>query len=363
MTIADLPTNVEPAEAPGNRLILRRPDDWHVHLRDGAMLASVVNYTARQFARAIVMPNLKPPITTAEAAMAYRDRSRAAVEPGLAFEPLMTCYLTDTIDAGEVERGFAEGVFAAAKLYPANATTNSAHGVTDVRNIRAVLEAMQRIGMPLLVHGEVTDRNVDVFDREAVFIERVLSGLVADFPALKVVFEHITTADAVAFVEAGGPNLAATITPHHLVINRNAMFEGGIRPHFYCLPIVKRESHRLALRRAATSGSAKFFLGTDSAPHAAADKQAACGCAGVFNAPLALESYAKVFEEEAALDRLEAFASENGPRFYGLPLNNGHIVLERRSQRVTECIDLAGTSLVPFHAGEELAWTYDGLAD
>ncbi|GAC1418477.1 MAG: dihydroorotase [Novosphingobium sp.] len=362
MTIADMETNVEPAVAPGNRLILRRPDDWHVHLRDGAMLASVVNYTARQFARAIVMPNLKPPITTVEAAIAYRDRIRASVEPGLAFEPLMTCYLTDTIDSGEVERGFAEGVFTAAKLYPANATTNSAHGVSDVRNIHAVLEAMQRIGMPLLVHGEVTDRNVDVFDREAVFIDRVMAGLIADFPALKVVFEHITTSDAVAFVEAGGANLAATITPHHLVINRNAMFEGGIRPHFYCLPIVKRESHRLALRRAATSGSPKFFLGTDSAPHAAADKQTACGCAGVFNAPLALESYAKVFDEEGALDRLEAFASENGPRFYGLPLNEARVLLERRPQHVAECIDLGGSSLVPFHAGEELAWTYAGLA-
>ena len=364
MTIADMPTDVEPATAQaGDRLMLRRPDDWHVHLRDGTMLASVVNYTARQFARAIVMPNLKPPITTVAAARAYRERILAAVEPGLAFEPLMTCYLTDTIDADEVERGFAEGVFTAAKLYPANATTNSADGVTDVRTIHPVLEAMQRIGMPLLIHGEVTTRSVDVFDREAVFIERVLSKLVANFPALKVVFEHITTSDAVAFVEVSGPNLAATITPHHLLINRNAMFEGGIRPHFYCLPIVKRESHRLALRRAATSDSAKFFLGTDSAPHVAADKQAACGCAGVFSAPLALESYAKVFEEEGALDRLEAFASENGPRFYGLPLNEGFVMLDRRSQLVPDSIDLAGSQLVPFHAGETLSWTYVGEAD
>ena len=364
MTIADMPTDVEPATAQeGDRLMLRRPDDWHVHLRDGAMLASVVNYTARQFARAIVMPNLKPPITTVAAARAYRERILAAVEPGLAFEPLMTCYLTDSIDGDEVERGFAEGVFAAAKLYPANATTNSADGVSNVRNIQAVLETMQRIGMPLLVHGEVTDRSVDIFDREAVFIERVLAKLIADFPALKVVFEHITTADAVAFVEGGGLNLAATITPHHLVINRNAMFEGGIRPHFYCLPIVKRERHRLALRRAATSGSAKFFLGTDSAPHAAADKQAACGCAGVFNAPLALESYAKVFEEEGALDRLEAFASENGARFYGLPLNGKFVMLDRRPQLVPDSIDLAGSHLVPFHAGETLSWTYVGEAN
>ena len=361
MATADRPTPA--AGQGGNRLMLRRPDDWHVHLRDGAMLGAVVNHTARQFARAIVMPNLKPPITTVAAARAYRDRIVAAVEPGLAFEPLMTCYLTDTTDAGEVERGFAQGVFSAAKLYPAHATTNSDHGVTDVRSIHAVLEAMQRIGMPLLVHGEVTTREVDIFDREAVFIDRVLAKLIADFSALRVVFEHITTAEAVGFVEAGGPNLAATITPHHLMINRNAMFEGGIRPHFYCLPIVKRESHRLALRRAATSGSAKFFLGTDSAPHAAADKQSACGCAGVFNAPFALESYATVFEEEGALDRLEAFASENGPRFYRLPLNDGTVVLDRRSHQVPDSIALDGSQLVPFHAGETLSWSFAGHGD
>ena len=343
-----------------DRLTLRRPDDWHVHLRDGAMLASVVNHTARQFARAIVMPNLKPPITTVAAARAYRGRILAVVGPGVAFEPLMTCYLTDASDPAEIERGFAEGVFTAAKLYPANATTNSAHGVTDVGKIARVLEAMQRIGMPLLVHGEVTTRTVDIFDREAVFIEQVMAGLIADFPALKVVFEHITTAEAVAFVEAGGSNLAATITPHHLTINRNAMFEGGIRPHFYCLPIVKREVHRLALRRAATSGSAKFFLGTDSAPHAAADKQSACGCAGVFNAPFALESYATVFEEEGGLDRFEAFASENGPRFYGLPLNQGTVVLERRPHDVPSSLDIEGSSLVPFHAEETLGWSFAG---
>ena len=334
------------------RLTLRRPDDWHVHLRDGAMLASVVNYTARQFGRAIVMPNLNPPVTTVAAAKAYRDRILAAVEPGLAFTPLMTCYLTDAIDAGEVERGFAEGVFTACKLYPAHATTNSAHGVTDIRNIYGVLEVMQRIGMPLLVHGEVTDRHVDIFDREAVFIERILKKLLADFPALKVVFEHITTADAVAFVEAGGPNLAATITPHHLAINRNAMFDGGIRPHFYCLPVAKREPHRLALRKAAISGSPKFFLGTDSAPHAAQDKESACGCAGIFNAPYALESYAAIFDEEGALDRLEAFASENGPKFYGLPLNEGTVTLERGAVTVPDRIG----EVVPFHAGETLGW-------
>lgn len=339
---------------------LRRPDDWHVHLRDGAMLSSIVNYTARQFARAIVMPNLSPPITTVAAAKAYRDRIVAALEPSLVFTPLMTCYLTDTIDASEVARGFAEGVFTACKLYPAHATTNSAHGVTDIRNIHPVLEVMQRIGMPLLLHGEVTDRHVDIFDREAVFIERILAKLIADFPALKVVFEHITTADAVAFVEASGPNLAGTITPHHLTINRNAMFDGGIRPHFYCLPIVKREPHRLALRKAATSGSTKFFLGTDSAPHAVGDKESACGCAGIFNAPFALESYAMVFDEEGALDHLEAFASENGPRFYDLPVNETFVVLERCQNRIPDKIKLNAADLVPFHAGEALRWSIIG---
>lgn len=344
------------------RLTLRRPDDWHVHLRDGALLASVVGYTARQFARAIVMPNLSPPITTAAAGAAYRDRILAALEPGVVFTPLMTCYLTDTIDPGEVERGFAEGVFTACKLYPAHATTNSDHGVTDIRKIYPVLEAMERIGMPLLLHGEVTDRHVDIFDREAVFIDRILSKLIADFPALKVVFEHITTAEAAAFVEAAGPNLAATITPHHLTINRNAMFEGGIRPHFYCLPIAKREGHRLALRAAATSGSAKFFLGTDSAPHAVSDKESACGCAGIFNAPFALESYARVFEEEGALQHLEAFASENGPRFYGLPLNSEFVTIERKPQLVPVQMIEAGIPIVPFHGGEEIAWRFCGNA-
>ena len=362
MTISERPMNEEAAgPTAGRRLTLRQPDDWHVHLRDGEMLAAVVNDTARQFARAIVMPNLSPPITTVAAAKAYRERILAVVEPGLAFEPLMTCYLTDTIDTGEVERGFTEGVFTACKLYPAHATTNSQHGVTDIRTIRPVLEVMQRIGMPLLVHGEVTDRHVDIFDREAVFIERILAKLIADFPALKVVFEHITTAEAVAFVEAGGPNLAATITPHHLAINRNAMFDGGIRPHFYCLPIVKREPHRLALRRAATSGSARFFLGTDSAPHAAGDKEAACGCAGIFNAPFALESYATVFDEEGALDRLEAFASENGPKFYGLAHNERTVILERSPTPIPAALTLGRSTLVPFHAGETLAWRYVGL--
>lgn len=343
-----------------NRLSIRRPDDWHVHLRDGEMLKAVAGYTAHQFARAIVMPNLDPPVTDVAAAEAYRRRILAAVPEGSDFGPLMTCYLTDFADAGEIARGFESGVFAACKLYPAFATTNAAHGVTDVRTLAPALEAMQRIGMPLLVHGEVTDPEVDVFDREAVFIERVLVRLARDFPALKIVFEHITTAEAVAFVEGAGPNIAATITPHHLVINRNAIFEGGLRPHAYCLPVAKRERHRLSVRRAAVSGSAKFFLGTDSAPHAVGAKESACGCAGIFNAPFALETYATVFEEEGALDRLEAFACDNGPRFYGLPLNDGQVVLERAPVTVPEIVDAAGTGVVPFLAGQTLTWRLAG---
>lgn len=339
-----------------DRLTLRRPDDWHVHLRDGAMLAAVAPYTARQFARAIVMPNLAPPVTTVAAAAAYRERIMAAIPAGTAFTPLMTCYLTDDSDPDELERGFAEGVFTAAKLYPAHATTNSAHGVTSVDTIRAVLARMERIGMPLLVHGEVTDPDIDIFDREAEFIERVMTGILKDFPELRVVFEHITTADAAAFVGESGSNIAATITPQHLHINRNAMFDGGIRPHAYCLPVAKREQHRLALRRAATSGSPKYFLGTDSAPHAVERKESDCGCAGIFNAAYAIESYAAVFEEEGALDRLEAFASENGPNFYHLPLNEGTITLERSGVEVPDRIDAAGSALVPFHAGQRLVW-------
>jgi dihydroorotase len=339
-----------------SRLTIRRPDDWHVHLRDGEMLGAVAAYTARQFARAIVMPNLVPPVTRVAAAEAYRARILAALPEGSGFTPLMTCYLTDTADAVEIARGFAERAWIAAKLYPANATTNSASGVADVANLRPALEAMQRIGMPLLVHGEVTDPAVDMFDREAVFIERILAPLARDFPALKIVFEHITTAEAVAFVEDAGPNIAATVTPHHMMLNRNALFAGGLRPHAYCLPVAKRERHRLAVRRAATSGSAKFFLGTDSAPHARAKKEADCGCAGIFNAPFALEAYAQMFEEDGALDRFEAFASENGPNFYGLPLNEGTITLERAAVTVPEMLPAAGTSVVPFLAGRTLGW-------
>lgn len=339
-----------------DRLVIRRPDDWHVHLRDGPMLAAVANFTARQFARAIIMPNLDPPITTVVAAEAYRSRIIAAIEPGLSFTPLMTCYLTDDINPTEIKTGFAKGVFTACKLYPAHATTNSSHGVTNVRNIYAALEVMQTIGMPLLLHGEVTDRHIDIFDREAVFIERILSRLIQDFPALKIVFEHITTEEAATYVAAGPATLAATITPHHLDFNRNAMFNGGIRPHFYCLPVAKREHHRLALRKAATSGSSKFFLGTDSAPHAVKDKESACGCAGIFSAAHALESYVTVFEQEGALDCFEAFASENGPRFYGLPLNQDRIALERAAQSVPGRLILAATEIVPFHADAMLTW-------
>jgi dihydroorotase len=299
-------------------------------------------------------------VTTVAAAIAYRDRITSALPSGRTFTPLMTAYLTDGIEPGEIERGFHEGVFTAAKLYPANATTNSAHGVTDVSKIYGALGAMERIGMPLLVHGEVTDRHIDIFDREAVFIDRTLKTVIADFPALKIVFEHITTREAVDFVEAAGPLIAATITPHHLMINRNAMFQGGIRPHLYCLPVAKREVHRLALRKAATSGNSKFFLGTDSAPHAVSDKESACGCAGIFNAPVALESYAMVFDEEGALDRLEAFASENGPRFYGLPLNEGTVALERTEWRVEARVAAADKSIVPFLAEETLPWKFVG---
>ena len=329
-------------------LTIRRPDDWHVHLRDGEMLQKVAPYTARQFARAIVMPNLSPPITSVEAARFYRKRILEATSPG--FTPLMTCYLTDQTDPDEIQRGFDEGVWIAAKLYPAGATTNSASAVTDVRNIYPALTRMEKIGMVLCVHGEVTDPDVDIFDREVVFIDRVLTRIVSDFPELKIVLEHITTSDAVDFVATG--RIAATITPQHLQINRNALFEGGLRPHAYCLPVAKREEHRLAVRRAATSGRTNVFIGTDSAPHARHAKESACGCAGIFNAPFALESYATVFDEDDALDKLEAFASINGPNFYGLPLNDGTVTLERSDVQVPNETE----GLVPFHAGETLGW-------
>jgi len=333
-------------------LTIRKPDDWHVHLRDGEMLQKVAPYTARQFARAIVMPNLVPPVTSVEAARDYRKRILEATAPG--FTPLMTCYLTDNSSPDEIARGHQEGVWVAAKLYPAGATTNSASGVTDIRNIYPALARMEKIGMVLCVHGEVTDADVDVFDREAVFIDRVLTRVVSDFPELKVVLEHITTSDAVEFVATGA--VAATITPQHLLINRNALFAGGLRPHAYCLPVAKREEHRVAVRRAATSGRPNIFLGTDSAPHARHAKESACGCAGLFNAPYALESYATVFEEEGALDKLEAFASLNGARFYDLPVNEETVTLDRAEVEVPQEID----GIVPFHAGESLRWRFAG---
>jgi dihydroorotase len=342
-----------------DRLIIRRPDDWHVHLRDGAMLTQVAPYTARQFARAIVMPNLAPPVTTVAAAEAYRARIRAALPGDARFEPLMTCYLTDGTDPDDLRRGHAEGVYTAVKLYPANATTNSAHGVSRIAAISAALEAMQEIGMPLLVHGEVTDPDVDVFDREAVFIDRILAPLLADYPALRIVLEHITTREAAAFVLAHPDRVGATVTPQHMAINRNALFAGGLRPHAYCLPVLKREQHRVAVRQAATSGAPNIFLGTDSAPHVREAKESACGCAGIFSAATAIELYAEMFEEDGALDRFEAFASENGPRFYGLPQNTDTITLERRDQSVPETIG-GEEAVVPFRAGDTLRWTFCG---
>jgi dihydroorotase len=337
-------------------ITLPRPDDWHVHLRDGAMLVLVLPHTARQFARAIVMPNLVPPVTTIAAARAYRERILAALPVGLDFTPLMTCYLTDASDPAEVARGYREGVFAAVKLYPARATTNSAFGVTDYERVMPVLERMAAIQMPLLVHGEVAEPEVDVFDREAVFLDRVLDPLRRRIPELRVVLEHVTTEEAAQYVEGGGPNLAATITAHHLLINRNAIFAGGIRPHLYCLPIAKRERHRLALRRAATSGSTHFFLGTDSAPHAVPTKETACGCAGIFTAPCALELYAQVFDEEGALDRLESFTSLHGPAFYRLPVNEERVSLRREPHQVPAQIGEGAEAVAVFRGGETLGW-------
>ena len=338
-------------------ITLRRPDDWHVHLRDGAMLAAVLPYTATQFARAIIMPNLTPPITTIAAARAYRTRILAALPAGADFQPLMTCYLTDHTDADEIAQGFAEGVWVAGKLYPAGATTNAHHGVTDLANIRAVLERMEKIGMKLLIHGESTDPEIDIFDRESVFIDRTLTGLLRAHPGLRVVLEHITTEGAADFVRAHAGQLAATITPHHLLINRTSLFQGGLRPHLYCLPVAKREHHRLALRRAATSGDSCFFLGTDTAPHPAGAKQAACGCAGCFVAPTALACYAQVFDEENSLYNLERFASLNGPAWYGLPPNEARVTLRRTGSRPPAEIALGDERVVVFRGGEDLCWS------
>jgi dihydroorotase len=341
---------------PPDQITIRRPDDWHVHLRDGAIMAAVLPHTARQFARAIVMPNLVPPVTTIAAALAYRERIMAALPPDADFTPLMTTYLTDSSNPEEIARGHREGVFTAVKLYPAHATTNSAHGVTDLERAMPVFERMAEIGMPLLVHGEATAPEIDIFDREAVFIDETLDPLRSRLPELRVVLEHITTEKAVRYVERGGPNLAATITAHHLIINRNAIFQGGIRPHLYCLPIAKREKHRLALRRAAISGDPHFFLGTDSAPHALPTKEAACGCAGIFTAASALELYAEVFDEEGALDRFEAFASLNGPNFYRLPVNEMRVTLRREPFKLPSQIGGGDLAVVPFRGDETLRW-------
>lgn len=343
-----------------DRLTIRRPDDWHLHFRDGDIMRDVVPYSARQFARAIVMPNLTPPVTTTALAAAYRDRILAAVPEGVRFEPLMTCYLTDTTDADDLARGAAEGVLTAAKMYPANATTNSAAGVSNIENLYPVLARMEAEDIVLCVHGEVTDADIDVFDREKEFIDRHLRAIVANFPKLRVVFEHITTRDAVDFVMESGPLVAATITPQHLHINRNAMLVGGIQPHNYCLPVAKREEHRLALRSAATGGSPKFFLGTDSAPHLRSAKETACGCAGIFGAPFALESYVTVFEEEGALDRFEGFASLHGPAFYKLPVNDDMVTLERAEVMVPACLHVTGEEIVPWHGGATIGWRFVG---
>lgn len=339
-----------------DRLIFRAPDDWHLHLRDGAQLASVVPHTAAQFRRAIVMPNLVPPVTDTAAALAYRERIVRSLPPGSAFAPLMTLYLTDRTQPDEILRAQASAHVKGCKLYPAGATTNSDAGVTDIRRIDAALEAMAACGMPLLVHGEVTRREVDVFDREARFVDEVLAPLRARLPQLRIVFEHVTTAAAVQFVRAQQEGVGATITPQHLLMNRNDLFNGGFRPHHYCLPVLKRESDRQALVEVVAQGDARFFLGTDSAPHARGAKENACGCAGIFSAPIALELYAEAFEEAGALHRLEAFASEFGPRFYGLPLNEGTVTLERTGRDVPTHYTYADTTIVPLRAGGKLAW-------
>jgi dihydroorotase len=341
-------------------LTITRPDDWHLHLRDDALMQSVLPDTARQFARAIIMPNLRPPVTTTVQAEAYRQRIMSALPSGLGFEPLMTLYLTDNTSAEEIRRAKQSGFVHAVKYYPAGATTNSDAGVTDMRKAYPALEEMQRCGMPLLVHGEVTDPAVDIFDREAVFIERVLQPLLRDLPSLRVIFEHITTAEAVQYVQSAPANIAATLTAHHLLYNRNAMFTGGMRPHFYCLPVLKRETHRQALVQAAISGSPKFFLGTDSAPHAQNTKENACGCAGIYSALNALELYAEAFEQAGALDKLEGFTSFYGADFYGLPRNTQKITLRREEWTVPATLDFGAHRLVPLRAGDLINWRLAG---
>jgi dihydroorotase len=345
------------ADSTNASITIRRPDDWHVHLRDGAMLEAVLPFTAAQFARGIIMPNLVPPVTTVAAAAAYRDRILTARPLGSDFQPLMTCYLTDTTSPDEIEKGHAKGVWIAAKLYPAGATTNAHHGVTDIVGISRVLERMEKIGMPVLIHGEATDPAIDIFDREAVFMEQSLLPLLKRHAGLKVVVEHVTTAETADIVRAHAPRVAGTITPHHLVINRTSIFQGGLRPHLYCLPVAKRERHRQALRKAATSGSSCFFIGTDTAPHLKSLKEAACGCAGIFVGAVALQTYVQVFDEENALDRFESFASLNGAQFYGVKPNSGTMVLKRQPGHVIPSVAVDGDEVLVFRGGENLAWS------
>jgi dihydroorotase len=344
-------------QAASASITIRRPDDWHVHLRDGAMLKAVLPFTAAQFARGIIMPNLVPPVTSVDAAAAYRERILAARPAGADFEPLMTCYLTDSTSPDEIQRGYEQRVWVAAKLYPAGATTHSQHGVTDLLQLSQTFERMERIGMPLLVHGEATDPAVDIFDREAVFMEQSLLPLLKRHAGLKVVIEHVTTAETADIVRAHAPRVAGTITPHHLVINRTSLFQGGLRPHLYCLPVAKRERHRLALRKAATSAASCFFIGTDTAPHIRSLKEAACGCAGVFVGAVALQTYVQVFDEENALDHFEAFASGNGARFYGLQTNPGTIVLKRQPGLAIASVAVDVEEVVGFRGGENLTWS------
>ena len=339
----------------GTQITITRPDDWHLHVRDGAVLKDIIPFTAKRFGRAIIMPNLTPPVTTTNQAMAYRDRILQAIPEDTNFEPLMTLYLTNNTPADEIKRA-QEHDIKAVKLYPAGATTNSDAGVTDIKYCYKALEAMQACGMPLLVHGEVVDPDVDVFDREKIFIDRVLSPVAKDFPELKIVFEHITTKDAAEFVSQADDRIGATITPQHLLYNRNAIFKGGIRPHYYCLPVLKREIHRDALIKVATSGNKKFFLGTDSAPHSQHNKESACGCAGIFSAPLAIELYTRLFEENNTLDKLEAFASFHGADFYGLPRNTDTITLEKKAWQVAQDFPFGDERIIPLHAGESESW-------
>jgi dihydroorotase len=340
-----------------DRITIRRPDDFHVHLRDGAMLRAVLPFTAAQFARGVIMPNLVPPVTSVAAAVAYRERIMGARAASSDFQPLMTCYLTDTTSPDEIERGFKDGVWVAAKLYPAGATTNAHHGVTDIPGLTPVLDRMEKVGMPVLIHGEATDPAVDIFDREAVFMEQSLLPMLKRHAGLKVVVEHVTTAETVDLVRAHASHAAGTITPHHLIINRTSLFQGGLRPHLYCLPVAKRERHRLALRKAVTSGEACFFIGTDTAPHRRGAKEAECCSAGVFGGATALQTYVQVFDEEGALDRFEAFASVNGAKFYGLELNRGTITLERREAPVMAAVSVEDTEVVVFRGGEKLPWS------